>query len=438
MNAQNQLATAGNDTPADIAAQRAQVEDAQAAVAIALRDVEETVIIAPVAGIVTAINGAPGEVVAPPSAVTALAPGGGAPLPATNGGVGDASSANAGVPGAGAFVVLDTADPFQLVVPFEEADAARIVPGQLVHVTVDALPNDTFTGRVTSVAPSGPGPVRHHQLLRDRRRRRRGGPAAGRARPPRPTVRVEVGGQRAAGSRVRGRTQRRASHRDRGGPGRRSRESMPFLAGLVGDDYVEVRSGLTDGEEVRAAAGHRDPGPARLRSATGELAEHSAEEVTRGRSRNADDHAADDVRRGHGECTAFGQRERLVGERAVGRQRSAEADADQGSDGRGRPDRGDDTEDERAHDVDHEGAPREGTGHQPAHRPVREVTQRRADRRAQRNPHGAHRAPRPGTSARVVAAPTVTASSASSGVATIEPTATPIPPLSAATTASTA
>ena len=26
--------------------------------------------------------------------------------------------------------------------------------------------------------------------------------------------------------------------------------SMPFLAGLVGDDYVEVRSGLTDGDKV--------------------------------------------------------------------------------------------------------------------------------------------------------------------------------------------
>jgi hypothetical protein len=26
---------------------------------------------------------------------------------------------------------------------------------------------------------------------------------------------------------------------------------MPFLAGLVGDDYVEVRSGLTAGDQVQ-------------------------------------------------------------------------------------------------------------------------------------------------------------------------------------------
>jgi len=26
--------------------------------------------------------------------------------------------------------------------------------------------------------------------------------------------------------------------------------SMPFLAGLVGDDYVEVRSGLTAGDQI--------------------------------------------------------------------------------------------------------------------------------------------------------------------------------------------
>ena len=58
-------------------------------------------------------------------------------------------------PGAGAFLTLDAADSFQVVVPFEEADAARIVPGQPVQVTVDALPNDALTGRVVSVAPSG-------------------------------------------------------------------------------------------------------------------------------------------------------------------------------------------------------------------------------------------------------------------------------------------
>jgi HlyD family secretion protein len=86
--AQNQLATAGNDTPADIAAQEALVDDARAGVAIARRDVEETVLTAPVAATIIAINGVAGEVVSAPSAVTPLAPGGEAPLPVESGATG--------------------------------------------------------------------------------------------------------------------------------------------------------------------------------------------------------------------------------------------------------------------------------------------------------------------------------------------------------------
>ena len=259
VNAQNQLATASNDTPADTAAQQALVDDAQAAAAIALRDVEETVIIAPVAGVVTALNGAPGEVVAPPSAVTAFAPGSGAPLPVTNSGVGDASSANAGVPGAGAFVVLDTADPFQLVVPFEEADATRILPGQLVDVSVDALPNDTFTGRVTTVAPSGQdqsGIISFYTTVvveggGDRLRDGLTAEAAVRVAAVENVLRVPA----SAVGREDGRPTVTVA-----GPGG-DPVSQPFLPGLVGDDYVEVRSGLTDGEEVRLPQATVTPAP---------------------------------------------------------------------------------------------------------------------------------------------------------------------------------
>ena len=153
MTAQNQLATAGNDRPQDIAAQRAQVAGrprrGRHRAARRRRDGDHRAR----GGTVTAINGTAGEVVSPPSAVTALAPGGTAPLPATSGGTGTATGGS--TPGAGAFLTLDAADSFQVVVPFEEADAARIVPGQPVQVSVDALPNDTLTGRVVSVAPSG-------------------------------------------------------------------------------------------------------------------------------------------------------------------------------------------------------------------------------------------------------------------------------------------
>jgi HlyD family secretion protein len=264
--AQNQLATASNDRAPDISAQEALVESAQAGVAIAQRDVDETAIIAPVAGTITAINGAPGEVVAPPSAVTPLAPGGSAPLPVEASG-GTAGAAVTGAPGAGAFVVLDAADPFQLVVPFEEADASRILPGQLVDVAVDALPNDTLTGRVSTVAPSGQdisGIVSYYTTIvvdggADRLRDGQTAEAAVRVEAVENALRVPA----AAVGRSGGRPTVTVTGPD-GEPVTRS-----FLPGLVGDDYVEVRSGLTDGEEVRlpqatvtTAPGPQGPPPA--------------------------------------------------------------------------------------------------------------------------------------------------------------------------------
>ena len=261
--AQNQLGTAGNDRPQDIAAQRAQVEDARAGVVIAQRDLDETVIIAPAVGTVTAINGAAGEVVAPPSAVTALAPGGRAPLPATSGGTGTGTGGSA-APGAGAFLTLDSANSFQVVVPFEEADAARILPGQPVQVAVDALPNDTLTGRVTSVAPSGvdlSGIVSYYATITvdggaDRLRDGQTAEADVRVEVADNVLRVPAAAVRRSG----GQPTVTITGPD-GTP-----VSMPFLAGLVGDDYVEVRSGLTDGDKVElpqatVTARPQDQGP---------------------------------------------------------------------------------------------------------------------------------------------------------------------------------
>jgi HlyD family secretion protein len=266
--AQNQLATAANDRGPDIAAQEALVDDALAGVNIARRDVDDTVIIAPVPGTITAINGAAGEVVAAPSAVTPLAPGGTAPLPVDTGGGGGGTAGTAtGAPGAGAFVVLDAADPFQLVVPFEEADAAQIVPGQVVDVSVDALPNDTLTGRVTSVAPSGQdlsGIISYYTTIvvdggADRLRDGQTAEAAVRVEAVDNALRVPA----AAVGRQDGRPTVTVTGPD-GQP-----VTQPFLAGLVGDDFVEVRSGLSDGEEVRlpqatvtTVAGPQGPPPA--------------------------------------------------------------------------------------------------------------------------------------------------------------------------------
>jgi HlyD family secretion protein len=50
--------------------------------------------------------------------------------------------------------VLSSANSFQVVIPFEESDAAEIAPDQRVSVRFDAIPDLTETGTVVAIAPS--------------------------------------------------------------------------------------------------------------------------------------------------------------------------------------------------------------------------------------------------------------------------------------------
>jgi HlyD family secretion protein len=50
---------------------------------------------------------------------------------------------------------LNNLNTFQVVVPFEESDAARVAPNQKVRVTFDAVPDLERDGTVLSVAPGG-------------------------------------------------------------------------------------------------------------------------------------------------------------------------------------------------------------------------------------------------------------------------------------------
>ena len=159
--AQNTLEAAATDRPFDIDQQVALVSSIQAQVAAAQRDVDNTVLRAPVAGTVSVINGVVGEYLQPSSGVSPLAPGTNAPIPGLNG-VTSNSSTSLGNPATGAarpggtqFMVLDDVNTFQVVVPFEESDATKVAPNQKVNVTFDAIPDLTRAGTVVSVAPSG-------------------------------------------------------------------------------------------------------------------------------------------------------------------------------------------------------------------------------------------------------------------------------------------
>lgn len=244
--AQNTLDQAGSDRPADTSAQEAMVRDAEAGVALARRDLDDTALRAPVAGVVSQINGAVGEFVGAASGTTSLAPGSSARLP----GVTDSSGTGAGAAtGGGAFLVLNDVDSFQLVVPFEESDAARVQPGQGVDVTVDAVPGLTVPASVLAVAPTGAdvsGIVNYYAtvVLNRNDPQLRDGQTADAAvrvesvenvlRVPSSTVRTEEGRRVVSVPGV-----------DGGDP-----VTTPFTPGAVGDEYTEVRSGLREGQEV--------------------------------------------------------------------------------------------------------------------------------------------------------------------------------------------
>jgi HlyD family secretion protein len=159
VSARNNADSESSDRPFNIEEQRGAVTSQQAAVAAAQRDVDNATLKAPVAATVSAINGVVGEYLSPSSGTSALAPGSQAGIP----GVDSASAAQAAAgvganparPGGTQFLVLDNIDAFQVVVPFNESDAATIVPNQKVNVSVDAVPDVTLTGTVLSVAPTG-------------------------------------------------------------------------------------------------------------------------------------------------------------------------------------------------------------------------------------------------------------------------------------------
>jgi HlyD family secretion protein len=247
--AENDQGAAEVDNPADIAAQDAVVRDAQAAVAIAQRNVDNMVLTAPVAGVVSAINGKVGEFVGEASGTTPLAPGTTAALPGSSDVSSGDNGGSGGAPGGGAFMVLNNIDSFQLVVPFEESDAARVAVNQQVEVTVDAIPDLRAPATVLAIAPSGDpssGIVEYNATIVLREgsdpRLRDGQTALADVmvekldnvlRVPTAAVRRDASGTVVD---------------VRGADGQPL--VTPFSAGVAGDEYTQVISGLRDGQEL--------------------------------------------------------------------------------------------------------------------------------------------------------------------------------------------
>jgi HlyD family secretion protein len=113
--------------PEDIAESRAQVMAAQGAVAIAQRNIDDTVIRAPFAGIVARKYADPGAFVTPTTAGSAVT---------------SATSSS----------ILALASTNEIVAQVAEASISQIRVGQVAVIKVDAYAGKTFEGKVTQVA----------------------------------------------------------------------------------------------------------------------------------------------------------------------------------------------------------------------------------------------------------------------------------------------
>ncbi len=250
--ARNNLDAVRSDRPFDIEQQVALVASAQAQVAAAQRDVDNTVLRAPLAGTVSVINGVPGEYVSSSQNTTPLAPGSFAPIPGlTDSAASSISLGNATGPqrpGGSQFLVLSEINTFQVVVPFEEADAAKVAPNQKVDVSFDAVPDLTRAGTVVAVAPTGSSissVINYYVtvVLNETDPRLKDGQTA-QARVL--TNQVE-GVLTVPNSAVRKRgDQSSVTIVDADGV----QQQVRFQAGLVGDDRTQVISGLKEGQQV--------------------------------------------------------------------------------------------------------------------------------------------------------------------------------------------
>lgn len=168
---ENIFRIAATNRPSQIAIQQALLEVDQAAVVIAQNSLKNSYVYAPVDGTVTAVTGTVGEYMqccGPQSPPSPLAPGSDAQIPDVGGaatsdrknpgtlqGVGGLEALRATAPSGGAFIQLSDLNTFQVVVPFPEADAAKIEPGSAAKLTFDALPGVEHDGTVTSLSPTG-------------------------------------------------------------------------------------------------------------------------------------------------------------------------------------------------------------------------------------------------------------------------------------------
>ena len=131
-------------TQADIDASQALIAAQQANVQLAQNNLDAAVLPAPADGTVTAINGAVGQW------LSGGALNGSAANSASGAGASSASASTSSN-----FISLTSLNGLQVTAQVNESDIGRVQIGQPISFTVDAFPNQTFSGKVAIIQPLG-------------------------------------------------------------------------------------------------------------------------------------------------------------------------------------------------------------------------------------------------------------------------------------------
>jgi HlyD family secretion protein len=129
--------------PEEVAQAQASIVSAQGQVATAQKNEEDTVLRAPVAGTVAAVNGIVGQ----QSSASSSSSSNRTSSSASSSSSSSSSSASSG----SGFIQLTDVAVLDVKVGMTETDAPKVKIGQAATITLDALPDDTFTGRVISL-----------------------------------------------------------------------------------------------------------------------------------------------------------------------------------------------------------------------------------------------------------------------------------------------
>ena len=151
LDAANDSLTRAQDAGSDTSTAENAVEQAQIAVDEAQAAVDGTVLKAPMAGTVTAVNGTLGSSSSGTGSSSSSSSGGGNQ---GGGGTSSGSSTSTSTSSSAGFIAIDDLTHMQVTAAFAEADATKLKEKQVATVTWNALSGTSQSARVAAIDPS--------------------------------------------------------------------------------------------------------------------------------------------------------------------------------------------------------------------------------------------------------------------------------------------